>query len=163
MSRISLIVAMDENNLIGRDNDLPWRLPNDLQYFKRVTMAKPLIMGRKCFDSIGKPLPGRRNIVLTRNDAWHAEGVELASSLDQALALTAGDKEVMVIGGAQIYAQALPRVERIYLTRVHNEFEGDTYFPEIDWQHWDEISREEHEADERNAWPHSFMTLQRAE
>ncbi|MDX1497901.1 MAG: dihydrofolate reductase [Salinisphaeraceae bacterium] len=161
MSKISLIVAMDENDLIGRDNDLPWRLSNDLRHFKQVTMGKPLVMGRKCFESIGKPLPGRRNIVLTRDPVWQAQGVEVANDFEQALSMTADVDEVMIIGGAQIYAQALERVECIYLTRIHASFEGDTYFPAVDWQQWEEITREEHLADERNTWAHSFITLER--
>lgn len=161
MARISLIVAMDENGLIGRDNGLPWRLPNDLKHFKQTTMGKPLIMGRKSFESIGRPLPGRRNIVLTRDPDWSAEGVEVAADINDAIALAGDVDEVMIIGGAQVYAQVLEHADRIYLTRVHERFDGDTHFPPVDWQQWDEISRQGQQPDERNAWPHSFITLQR--
>lgn len=161
MPRISLIVAMDENGLIGRDNDLPWRLSSDLQHFKRVTMGKPMIMGRKCYESIGKPLPGRRNIVLTRDAGWRAEGVEVVCSLDEALRSTQDADEVMIVGGAQIYSLALPQVQRIHLTRVHARLEGDTWFPDLVDEEWQERSRESHPADERNEYPHSFMVLER--
>ena len=161
MPRISLIVAMDKNRLIGRDNDLPWRLSNDLRHFKAITMGKPMIMGRKCFESIGKPLPGRRNIVLTRDAAWQAEGCEVTAGLEAALASASEADEVMIIGGAQIYALALPMAERLYLTRVHAELQGDTWFPELELDQWQELSRESYEPDARNEWPHSFIVLER--
>lgn len=161
MTRLSLIVAMDENRLIGCDNDLPWRLPNDLRHFKQVTMGKPIIMGRKSFESIGKPLPGRQNIVLTRDSTWQAEGCTVVTSLDAALAAAGDAEELMVIGGAQIYTQALDKADRVYLTYVHGSFEGDTWFPELATDQWREMSREKHPADERNAWPHSFAVLER--
>ena len=161
MTRLSLIVAMDENRLIGRDNDLPWRLPNDLRHFKQVTMGKPIIMGRTSFESIGKPLPGRQNIVLTRDSAWQAEGCTVVTSLDAALEAAGDAEELMVIGGAQVYTQALDKADRVYLTYVHGSFEGDTWFPELATEQWREISRDNHPADERNAWAHSFTVLER--
>ena len=136
--QLSLIVAAARNGVIGRNNALPWHLPEDLKYFKRVTMGKPILMGRKTFESIGRALPGRSNLVITRNGEWQAEGVQVVRSLEAALslaediALIDGVDELMVIGGAQIYAEALPRSERIYLTEVDADVEGDAYLPAID-------------------------------
>ena len=162
MPRISLIVAMDEAGLIGRDNDLPWRLSNDLRNFKQITMGKPIIMGRKCYESIGKPLPGRQNIVITRNADWTAVGCTVVASLDAAIAAAGDVEEVMIIGGAQIYALALPSTERLYLTRVHTRLEGDVRFPQFDLADWQQISCEPHAADDRNEWPHSFLVFDRS-
>jgi dihydrofolate reductase len=132
---ISIIVAHDKNRVIGYENKLPWHLPGDLQYFKEMTMGKPIIMGRKTFESIGRPLPGRRNIVITRNEHYKADGIEVVSSLDEALQLTKDAEETMVIGGEQILRLALPLAERLYITLIDAEFEGDTYFPAYDgWQ-----------------------------
>ncbi|MER1987552.1 MAG: dihydrofolate reductase [Solibacillus sp.] len=132
---ISLIVAHDKNRVIGYENDMPWHLPGDLQYFKEMTMGKPILMGRKTFESIGRPLPGRRNIVITRNDAYDAEGIETAPSLEAALALVRDAEEIMVIGGEQIFTQALPLAEKLYITLIDHEFVGDTYFPAYDgWE-----------------------------
>lgn len=132
---ISLIVAHDKNRVIGYENKMPWHLPGDLQYFKEMTMGKPVIMGRKTFESIGRPLPGRRNIVITRNKSYKANGIEVVSSLDEALQLTKEDVEVMVIGGEQIFRLALPLADRLYITEIDEEFKGDTYFPEYEgWQ-----------------------------
>jgi len=132
---ISLIVAHDKNRVIGYENKMPWHLPGDLQYFKEMTMGKPIIMGRKTFESIGRPLPGRRNIVISRNERYNADGIEVVSSLDEALQLTKDDVEVMIIGGEQIFRIALPLAQRLYITEIHNEFKGDTYFPEYEgWQ-----------------------------
>ncbi|MFC5560328.1 type 3 dihydrofolate reductase [Ureibacillus thermophilus] len=127
---ISLIVAHDKNRVIGYNNQMPWHLPGDLKYFKETTMGKPLIMGRKTFESIGRPLPGRRNIVITRNKEYHHEGIEVASSLEEALKLAGNAEEIMVIGGEQIFKLALPIADRLYITQIHHEFKGDTYFPE---------------------------------
>lgn len=127
---ISLIVAHDKNRVIGYENEMPWHLPGDLQYFKEMTMGKPVVMGRKTFESIGRPLPGRRNIVITRNADYTAEGIETAPSLEAALALVRGAEEVMVIGGEQIFTQALPLAQKLYITLIDNEFVGDTYFPD---------------------------------
>lgn len=126
---ISLIVAHDKNRVIGYENDMPWHLPGDLQYFKEMTMGKPMLMGRKTFESIGRPLPGRRNIVITRNEDYAADGIETAPSLEAALAMVRGVEEVMVIGGEQIFTQALPMAEKLYITLIDHEFVGDTYFP----------------------------------
>jgi len=138
----SLIVAVADNGVIGNDNQLPWRIPADLKYFKQVTLGKPIIMGRLTYESIGKPLPGRSNIVVTRNTAWQAEGVERAGDFSQALAIAkkiADDsdlEEVMIIGGATIYREALPLADRLYLTRVHIEVEGDAFFPNLNINEW---------------------------
>lgn len=129
---ISLIVAHDKNYVIGYENGMPWHLPGDLKYFKDMTMGKPIIMGRKTFESIGRPLPGRRNIVITRNDKYDAQGIETVSSLDAALALVKDVPEIMVIGGAQIFEQAMPLADKLYITLINHEFKGDTYFPRYD-------------------------------
>ena len=126
---ISLIVAHDEQYVIGKDNAMPWHLPGDLQYFKEQTMGKPVIMGRKTFESIGRPLPGRRNIIITRNCDYAADGIETVGSLEEALALTADASEQMVIGGQQIFTEALPLADRLYITHIDTTFEGDTFFP----------------------------------
>lgn len=165
--RISLIVATDENWVIGLDNKMPWHLPADLKYFKNVTMNKPVIMGRKTFESIGKPLPGRKNIVITRQKDWCADGVTIAASFDEALqfgasfALNDKSEEVMVIGGAQIYKEALPKAQRVYLTRIHAKFVGDTAFPELDENEWSEVERNFNNADASNHYDYSFIVLDR--
>lgn len=161
MPCISLIVAMDKRGLIGRDNGLPWHLPNDLRHFKEVTMGKPILMGRKSYESIGRPLPGRQNIVLTRDSQWQADGVDVTTSLEDALALAGTAEEVMVIGGAEVYALALPMAKRLYLTRIDAEFEGDTWFPALDLKQWDEIRSEVQQPDVKNPWRHRFITLER--
>lgn len=135
---ISLIVAHDENRIIGYQNDLPWYLPGDLKYFKEMTMGKPMIMGRKTYDSIGRPLPGRRNIVITRNKDFAADGIEVVGSLEEALALVEGEEEVMIIGGAQIFEQSMAIANRLYITFINHRFKGDTYFPAYD--DWKQIS-----------------------
>lgn len=146
--RVSLIVGMAENGVIGRDNALPWHIPADLQYFKRATLGKPVIMGRKTFESIGRPLPGRTNIVLTRQPGFAAEGVRVAATLADALqqasqqAEADGVDELMVIGGAAVYAEALPLADRLYITRVHQCPEGDARFPEPDQACWVRVSAE---------------------
>ena len=132
---ISLIVAHDKNRVIGYENKMPWHLPGDLQYFKEMTMGKPVVMGRKTFESIGRPLPGRRNIIISRNDSYKAEGIEVVSSLDEALQLTKDVEETMVIGGEQILRLAMPLADRLYITLIDAEFKGDTYFPAYEnWQ-----------------------------
>ena len=157
MTCLSLIVAMDENRLIGRNNELPWHMPADLAYFRRTTLGKPVIMGRKTFDSIGKPLPGRRNIVITRNPGFAAAGCETVDGIDAALALCAEDEEVMLIGGASLYAQALDRADRLYVTLIHHDFEGDTWFPEYDSTEWRVENREDFDPDHSNPYPYSFI------
>jgi dihydrofolate reductase len=158
---ISIITAMDENQLIGKDNGLPWKIPADLQFFKKVTMSKPIIMGRKTFESIGRPLPGRQNIIITRDKSFSAEGCEIAFSIDKAIELAADAEEIMIIGGANIYQQFLPICDRLYLTQVKGEFEGDAWFPEIDDSQWQGIEKEDHKADERNEADYSFIIMQR--
>ena len=161
---VELVVARAENGVIGRDGDLPWRLSTDLKRFKAITMGKPVIMGRKTWESIGKPLPGRRNIVVTRQADYTAEGAECVSSLDVALALAAGGAagaDVCVIGGGQIYAEALPMVDRIYVTQVHAEVEGDAFFPEVNWDEWEELGREDFSASDNNPYDYSFVVYQR--
>jgi len=165
--RIAVIVAVAENGVIGSNNSLPWHLPEDLKYFRRVTMGKPIIMGRRTFESIGRPLPGRANIVVSGNPHFSAPGVELAGSLDEALDLAAdiargdGVDELVVIGGAQLYALAIPRADRLYLTRVHAEVAGDTLLPEIHWPDWRESSRECHVASGNNPYDYSFVVYDR--
>jgi dihydrofolate reductase len=158
---ISLVVAMARNRVIGRDNGLPWRLSEDLKRFKATTLGKPILMGRKTFESIGKPLPGRRNIVLTRDRTWCAEGVEVAGSVEEALELAQGAPELAVIGGAEIYRLMLPMADRIYLTRVEAEVSGDTEFPRLDSTQWTEVRAGAHPADERNQYPATFLILDR--
>ena len=158
---VSIIVAMGENNAIGKDNQLLWHLPADLRHFKNKTSGHTIIMGRKTFDSVGKPLPNRRNIVVTRQDI-KIEGCEVVKSIDDALVLCRDDEEVFIGGGAEIYKLAMPKTDRIYLTIVHQEFDADTFFPEIDFSQWVETSHEDHEADPKNYIPYSFLTLERA-
>ena len=158
---ISLIVAVADSGAIGINNTLPWRLPNDLQRFKAVTMGKPIVMGRKTFESIGKPLPGRQNIVITRS-ALHIDGCTVVNSLDAALQCANNSDEVMFIGGAEIYRQVLPHAQRVYLTQVHATIDGDAGFPQLNVNEWRETSRERHAADERHVHPYSFITLERA-
>jgi dihydrofolate reductase len=158
---ISLAVAIAENGVIGSANRLPWRLPADLKHFKAVTMGKPILMGRKTHESIGKPLPGRRNLVLSRDAAFSVAGVERVGSLEDAIALTAEAPELVVIGGAEVYRLSLPQAQRIYLTRVHASVAGDTRFPDCDWADWREIERGTHPADDKNAYAMTFLTLQR--
>ncbi len=163
------MVAMASNGVIGRDSALPWHLPEDLRYFKRTTLGKPVIMGRKTFESIGRPLPGRPNIVVSRNPGWTAAGVTVTDSLPaaldcaQALVATSGAEELMVIGGAQIYAAALPLASRLYVTEVHAAVAGDTWFPPLDYSQWREIAREEHAATSDNPYPYAFVVYDRAD
>ncbi len=157
MSLLSLIVAMDENRLIGRDNGLPWQLPADLAHFKRVTMGKPVVMGRKTHASIGRPLPGRRNLVVTSNPDYDAPGCEIAADIDAALEACGDADEVMLIGGATLYAQTLPRADRLYVTLIHHRFSGDTWFPEFDTAAWRVESRQDFAADHGNPYPYSFI------
>lgn len=161
MTMLSLIVAMDNNQLIGKDNALPWRLPADLAYFKRTTMGKPILMGRKTYESIGRPLPGRQNIVITRNREFSAHGCDLASSLDEALGLCANSDEAMLIGGASLYQQALERISKMYVTRIHHSFDGNTWFPEVDFSAWEVENREDFDADHSNPYPYSFINFVR--
>ncbi len=157
---ISLIVAIDKNRLIGNGEQIPWYLPADFAYFKEMTMGKPIIMGRTTFESIGKPLPGRKNIVLTRGDFAH-EGVEVSHTLNEALDSVKDEQEVFVIGGAQVYREAFPRADKLYITFVEGEFEGDIFFPKINWHEWKEIKNEIRKADEKNLYDMKFAVFER--
>ncbi|MBL4795025.1 MAG: dihydrofolate reductase [Pseudomonadales bacterium] len=166
--RIGLIVAVADNGVIGRDNNLPWRLSRDLQYFKKTTLGKPIIMGRKTYESIGKPLPGRTNIIVTRNQEYKQEGCIVCHSLDNAVAVANSEdvEAVMLIGGAQLYKEALavepPLVTHLYVTEVHHSVEGDATFPSINKSHWQEVSRERHSADDKNQYDCSFVVYERS-
>lgn len=165
--KLALIWAMARNRTIGRNNALPWYLPEDLKYFKRVTLGKPVIMGRKTWESIGRALPGRTNIVISRDAGFQAEGVRVVQSLEQALALAEkislidGAEEAVVIGGAQIYALALPHADRLYLTQVHADVEGDAHFPPLDLAPWHVVGREDFAAQGSNPYDYSFLILER--
>ena len=165
--KLALIWAMSNNRTIGRNNALPWHLPEDMKYFKRVTMGKPIIMGRKTWKSIGRPLPGRTNVVITRDKNFHADGVKIVHTLDEAVALSEkiclidGAEEAVVIGGAEIYALSLPRADRLYMTQVHAEVDGDAHFPEFNLSEWHELTRDNHNSSEKNPYPYSFIILER--
>jgi dihydrofolate reductase len=161
MSFLTIVVAAAENNVIGRGNQLPWRLPDDLKRFKEITMGKPVIMGRKTWDSIGKPLPGRTNIVVTRQPDLAIPGCVVVGSMSAALVAARGAPEVMLIGGAQLYRNALTMVHRIHLTRVHADINGDTLFPMLDSAQWRETVVATHPADDRHAYAFTFITLDR--
>ena len=162
MPRISLIAAMADNHVIGIANKLPWKLPADMKWFREHTMGKPMVMGRKTFESFGaKPLPGRTNIIVTNDVSYRAEGCVVVHSIDAALQSANAVPEVMIIGGASFYAQMLPRADRAYLTLVHHSFDGDSWFPELDWAQWREMQRVEHAADEKNPYACSFLILDR--
>jgi dihydrofolate reductase len=161
--RIVLVAAVAENGVIGRDNGMPWRLPGDLKHFKNTTLGKPVIMGRRTFESIGKPLPGRPNIVLTRDATFRADGVEVAGSIDRALSLAARHpaEEIAVIGGGEIYAQALPHASRIYLTEVKASPDGTARFPALDRDEWHEVSRDGPHRGPNDTYAYSFVVLER--
>ena len=160
---LSLLVAAAENNVIGKDNQLPWHLPNDLRYFKNQTWGMPILMGRKTFESIGKPLPGRKNIVITRNTDWQSEGAEVVHSLEEAIQLaeSEGVKEIFVIGGAEIFNDAFEQAQRLYLTRVHGNIDGDTYLKGMKPEEWHMVKNRFCPADEKNAYDHSFQVWER--
>jgi dihydrofolate reductase len=161
---LSLIVIVSSNNVIGRDNKLPWHMPADLKRFKNLTMGHHVLMGRRTFDEIRKPLPGRVNVIITRDPHFAAEGVALSRSIDEAInkAEAAGDLEVFLIGGGEIFNQVMHRADRMYMTRIHADIEGDTYFPDFDdVNEWKLIEAEHFEADEKNAYPYSFLTYER--
>lgn len=161
--KIALIWAMAEDGIIGVDNGLPWKLPADMQWFRRHTLGKPIVMGRRTFQSFGsRPLPQRLNIVISRDPQYRAEGVAVVGDIDQALVVAGEVEEVMVIGGASLYAQTLPLADRLYVTRVHANVPGDTRFPEVDWSRWREVAREERPADEKNVHALSFLVFERA-
>jgi dihydrofolate reductase len=163
---VSIVVAVADNGVIGRGNALPWDLPDDLQHFKRTTMGRPIVMGRKTFESIGRPLPGRLNIILTRDPSWTASGVSVASSIEQAIDLAEGQAfidgadSVMVIGGAEVYRQALPFASRAFVTRVHGHIDGDAFFDLDEIASWREVGRERVPAGERNSHDFSVIRLE---
>ncbi|MCG8437795.1 MAG: dihydrofolate reductase [Pseudomonadales bacterium] len=165
--RLSMMVAKASNNVIGRDNKLPWYLPNDLKYFKQVTFGKPVIMGRKTWESLKGPLPGRTNIVITRQPDYLADGAKVVATLDDAVAMAEnvafieGQEEAVIMGGAEIYSLALPQAERLYLTEVHANVEGDTFFPEYDASEWQQIAREDFAAEGPNPYDYSFVVYER--
>lgn len=159
---VSLIAAVADNGVIGRDGGLPWRLSADLKRFKQLTMGKCLVMGRRTYESVGRPLPGRTSIVVTRDPEWKAvPEVLVAHSLDEALGLAKGE-EVFLAGGESVYEEGLTRADRLYLTHVHAEVEGDTRFPEVDLDHWRVVREERHEADDRNAFAQTFRVYERS-
>lgn len=165
--RVAFVVAMGENRAIGHEGGMPWHMPADLAYFKRVTMGKPMIMGRRTFESIGRPLPGRDSIVVTRDRKWKAPGAIVVHDIDIALdvaksgATARGVHEIAVIGGGSIYEALMDRVDVLYVTELHESFEADTYFPAIHEQDWAEVSREPHAADEKNPVAYDFVVLER--
>ena len=159
--RIVLVSAMDLNHVIGRDGALPWHMPADMKHYRRVTTGKPIVMGRKTWESLSGPLPKRRNVVITRQPDYTADGAEVVDSPEAALALLADSPEVMVIGGSGVYAAFLDRADELNLTMIHHAFEGDTRFPDIHPDRWRVVSREDHQPDEKNPYPYSFLLMQR--
>jgi dihydrofolate reductase len=158
--KLTAVVAASDNDVIGRDNALPWHLPADLAYFKRVTLGKPMLMGRKTYESIGRPLPGRRSLVLSRS-GFTAPGVETVATIEEALQRVAGEPELMVIGGAEVFRLAMPFIDHVHLTRVHTRIAGDVFLPPLAPGQWREVRREDHPADERNAIAVTFTELER--
>ena len=158
---VTIVVAIGENNAIGKNNELLWYLPKDLRHFKTITKGHTVIMGRKTFESVGKPLPNRRNIIITRNTDLAIEGTEVVHTLEDALELCKQGEEVFVIGGAEIYKIAMPHTDKIYLTVVHENFEADAFFPEIDHNLWLETASEKHLPDDKNNLSFTFSTLER--
>jgi dihydrofolate reductase len=158
---LSIVVAYDRNRVIGRNNRLPWHLPNDLAYFKRVTTGKTIVLGRKTFDSIGRPLPNRTNVVLTRSEQFAAAGVTVVHSVDEVLALDSPGVEVCIIGGETLFRAVLPYVRKLYVTFIDEQFEGDTYFPEVNMDEWQLMSEVKGERDEKNPYDYYFMTYVR--
>ena len=167
MTILSMIVATADNNIIGKDNDMPWHLPADLAYFKKVTLGKPIIMCRKTYESIGRPLPGRRNIVISRDENYSADGIDTVTSVEQALALVDGSDgsdavgEIMVIGGGAIYKHCLPNADRLYVTHIKAAIDGDTQFPNYDDGCWQKTDSELRVSDEKNAYDLDFCVYER--
>jgi dihydrofolate reductase len=157
---ISIVVAMSSNSLIGRDGDLPWHLSADLQHFKSITMGKPMVMGRLTYESIGRPLPGRENIVLTRDPDYKADGCTIVHDLEQITSRCSDTEEIMIIGGAQLYIETIPLANKLFITEVHAELAGDTFFPDFDRKQWREIERQYFDADEKNDFDYSFVVLE---
>lgn len=159
---ISIIAAVSQNNVIGIKNSLPWKLPADMKHFREITLGKPVIMGDKTFESIGRPLPKRINVVLSFNKNYNAPGCIVVHSVQEAMDVAKQEnKEIMIIGGASIYKQFLPLANKMYLTFIHADFEGDTYFPEYNKNEWKEINRIDHQIDEKNSYPYSFVELEK--
>lgn len=161
MTILSMIVAHANDRVIGKNNDMPWHLPADLAYFKKTTLGKPIIMGRKTFQSIGRPLPGRKNIVISRDDSFQAKGVEVVNSVDAALALVNDCKEVMVIGGGAIYQHCLAAAQRLYITHIDAAIEGDTYFPAYDLNVWKKVASDIRPSDEKNQYVLDFAVYEK--
>ena len=159
--KLSIIVAMTRNRVIGRDNDMPWHLPAELQHFKKVTMGKPIVMGRRTFDSIGRVLPGRKNIVISRDRNFLFAGVTVVHGFEQAVRAAGSAEELMIIGGANLYRQTLDQVERLYITLIHVDLEGDTYFPELNEEDWVQMEKVRREPDEQNEYAMTFLVLER--
>lgn len=159
--RVSFVVAYDRRGVIGKDNALPWRIPADMRHVRRLTVGKPLVMGRRTYESIGRPLPDRTNIVLTRDASFAADGVLVARTPEEALALAGDAPEVIVFGGAEVFRMFLPRADRMYVTEIDAEFEGDTFFPAFDRAEWRETERETHEPDGADPHRYAFVTLER--
>jgi dihydrofolate reductase (trimethoprim resistance protein) len=159
--KISLIAAMDNNRVIGKNNDIPWRLPKEWQYVRKTTMGHPIILGRKNFESIGKALPGRRNIILTQDRSYCAQGCEILYSVEDVIKSCHNEDEIFIFGGEQIYKLFLPYVEKMYLTKIDYEFEGDTFFPEVDYEQWQEISVQKGITNEENPFHYYFHVYQR--
>jgi dihydrofolate reductase len=158
---ITLIAARARNGVIGRNNQMPWKIAGEQAYFKRMTMGSPIVMGRKTWESLGRPLPGRRNIVVTRNPAYTATGADVVGSLDDALRLVGDAEQIFVIGGAQLYAAAMPRANRILLTEIDADFDGDTFMPALDRKKWRETSREVHPPTTERPFSYSFVVYER--
>jgi len=159
---ISLIWAMADDRVIGIENRLPWKLPADMKWFRQHTLGKPIIMGRKTFESFGgKPLPQRTNIVITKDEGYQADGIVVVHSIEDALKAAGEVEEVMIIGGMSFYLQMLPRADKLYMTLIHERFAGDAWFPELDLNQWQELEREDHQADEKNPHAYSFVTMTR--
>ena len=160
--KISMIAAMADDRVIGINNSLPWKLPNDMKWFRQNTLGKPIVMGRKTFESFGaKPLPGRTNIIISRDQNYQAEGCVVVNSIDKAISAAGDVEELMIIGGASFYEQMLPKSDRLYLTFVHTDVDGDAWFPEWNESEWRQVERIDHAADEKNPHAHSFVVLDR--
>ncbi len=158
---LSLIAAMSKNNVIGKDNKLLWNMPEDMKHFKKLTTGNTVIMGRKTYESMGKPLPNRRNLIVTRQDGYYAEGCQIFHTLQEAIDDCIGEEESFIIGGAEIYLQSLPAADRLYLTRIDKEFEGDTRFPDFSLSEWRLTKYIRHHADEKNPYAYSFSEYER--
>ena len=162
MTILSMIVAHANNRVIGKNNDMPWHLPADLAYFKKTTLGKPIIMGRKTFQSIGRPLPGRKNIVISRDESYQVEGVEVVNSVEAALALVVDSEEVMVIGGGAIYQHCLAAAQRLYITHIDADIDGDTYFPDYDLSVWEKVASDIRPSDEKNQYQLDFSVYEKS-